>query len=45
MRIRKDLELLELEANTRYDVAPVLKLAPVGGPPPDEDDLDEGGEV
>ncbi len=28
-RIRKDLELLELEARTRYNVAPVLALTPM----------------
>ena len=31
VRIRKDLELLELEAKTRYDVGPVLELTPLGG--------------
>lgn len=29
-RVRKDLELLELEAHTRYDVGPLLALTPLG---------------
>lgn len=40
VRLRKDLELLELEASTRYDVGPILELAPVGVELRPEDDED-----